>query len=211
VPRPAIIAACAVAVLIVLVILYVAFRSHKTGVAGGNMSSSVETPIKGPGQAAGGGMLPAVGGSGAAGAAPSGGETPQRTSGAAAANPAQGGGPPVNGTPGGATVYEPNTYHFQPDKLYVFIATDSSEANVRRNARFFAEHGISVAIERSKNYFVLIATEPLASNVAAEPFLRKIHEVAKLHWDYKSNHRVFADAVPRRVVIGSSDKDAATK
>ncbi|HVX86874.1 MAG TPA: hypothetical protein VH253_18975 [Phycisphaerae bacterium] len=209
VPRPALIGGAAAAVLILLIILFFAFRHPRTSAAKavGGADSSVEAPIEAPGRS----TTPDSGGIpvGNGGAQQTSGDTGARGGGLLPANPAGGGVPTGNAS--AARVYEPNTYHYQPDKLYVFIASDSSEPNVRRNAQFFADHGISVAIERSKNYFVLIATEPLASNVAAEPFLKKIHEVAKLHWDYKSNHRVFADAVPRRVVIGSSEKDSGGK
>jgi hypothetical protein len=102
---------------------------------------------------------------------------------------------------GTARIYEPGQYRFNGESLYVFIATSSSESVTRRNAKFIAEHGVDVAIEKSKDSFYLIAAQPYPNNVAAETMVKKIREIGKLHPDYRTTRKVFADAVTRHVAI----------
>lgn len=195
-------------VVLIVAVLFVALRHHGgapagtstggTGITGvgTGQGGSVETSITGPGGGAAGGST-AVGPSGGGGGLL---PQPQDVSqgGAPAPAPAPGNGSVV----GGSRVYEPGQYRFNPESLYVFIATSSSESVTRRNAKFIAEHGVDVAIEKSKDSFYLIAAQPFPSNVAAESMVKKIREIGKLHPDYKTTRKVFADAVTRHVAIG---------
>jgi hypothetical protein len=192
VPPIALAGAGAAVLLLLILVLYLATRHHG-GTAVTPPQNSVETSITGPG-----GASPAA----PQQATPSNsnllGPPPQQTQ---ADNTPQAL-PPV--APGMGRVYEPGAYRFAPDSLYVFIATSKSESVTRRNAKFVAEHGVDVAIEKSKDDLYLIAAQPFPNNVAAETMVKKIREIGKLHPDYRSTRKVFADAVARRVVIGGS-------
>jgi hypothetical protein len=193
VPPMALAGAGAVVLLLLILILYLATRHHG-GTPVTPPQNSVETSITGPG----GTPSPVAPQQGTPSNSSLLGPPPQQAQGDNASQAL----PPV--APGMGRVYEPGAYRFAPDSLYVFIATSKSESVTRRNAKFVAEHGVDVAIEKSKDDFYLIAAQPYPNNVAAETMVKKIREIGKLHPDYRSTRKVFADAVARRVVIGGS-------
>jgi hypothetical protein len=188
VPPPALIAAVATLLILIIAIIYIATRRHTPPVAPAN---SVDAPIAAPGNSST--PAPATPG------APS--LLNQGNPPAPADNSHAQDEPPTK--PGVGRLYEPGTYHFLPNALYVRIQSSTSESVTRRNAKFLNDHGVDIAIEKSGDYFVLIAAQPFASNVAAEPFVRHIRDLGKLHPDYRANRKVWADAAPFKVTIGS--------
>jgi hypothetical protein len=199
VPRWAIPVAAGTLVLLIVAVLFVAMRHHGDKGAATETGGGVETSITGPGAGSGapGPVDPSAGG-GVAGRAP---DVAPGT-GAAAGTSGENVGTAVSTLAGGtARIYEPGQYRFNGESLYVFIATSSSESVTRRNAKFIAEHGVDVAIEKSKDSFYLIAAQPYPNNVAAETMVKKIREIGKLHPDYRTTRKVFADAVTRHVAI----------
>jgi hypothetical protein len=200
VPRWAIPVAAGTLVLLIVAVLFVAMRHHGDKGAATETGGGVETSITGPGAGSGtpGPVAPPAGG-GVAGRAP---DVAPGTGAAAAGITGENVGTAVSTLAGGtARIYEPGQYRFNGESLYVFIATSSSESVTRRNAKFIAEHGVDVAIEKSGDKIYLIAARPCANIVAAEALVKKVRELGKLHPDYKATNKVFADAFTKRVVI----------
>jgi hypothetical protein len=122
-------------------------------------------------------------------------------------DPGQGPGPAETATtvvPG--KVYGAGEVQRTADLVYLVIATSPKEDVADYNAKFLADHGVSVSIEKTrKGYFTIISVQGFAKqNDAAEAFRKKVVlEIGRQHRDYLKNKKdVWADAYYAKVTSG---------
>jgi len=92
--------------------------------------------------------------------------------------------------PSAGRVLESSQFHRSPDRWYLRMYSAKSEALAKQNAEFLAQHGLTVSVERSGSFYVVVDALGFAQRDGqSEEYRRQVVAISHEHPDFKRRHK----------------------
>jgi hypothetical protein len=92
--------------------------------------------------------------------------------------------------PAAGRVLDSSQFHRSPDRWYLRMYSAKSETLAKQNAEFLAQHGLTVSVERSGSFYVVVDALGFAQRDGqSEDYRRQVVAISHEHPDFKRRHK----------------------